>query len=121
WRDSDERMAQFVARLNDLGLQFVHGARFWHVLDASAGKDQAANWLIEAYRRQWRARPLTLGLGDGPNDAPLLDVMDYAVVVKGLNREGVHLRNDDPQRVYRSQTEGPDGWREGMDYFFSRS
>ncbi len=86
WRDSDERMAQFVARLNDLGLQFVHGARFWHVLDASAGKDQAANWLIEAYRRQWRARPLTLGLGDGPNDAPLLDVMDYAVVVKGLNR-----------------------------------
>ncbi|ECV7263772.1 mannosyl-3-phosphoglycerate phosphatase-related protein, partial [Salmonella enterica subsp. enterica serovar Enteritidis] len=97
------------------------GARFWHVLDASAGKDQAANWLIEAYRRQWRARPLTLGLGDGPNDAPLLDVMDYAVVVKGLNREGVHLRNDDPQRVYRSQNEGPDGWREGMDYFFSRS
>lgn len=55
WRDSDERMAQFVARLNELGLQFVHGARFWHVLDASAGKDQAANWLIEAYRRQWRA------------------------------------------------------------------
>ncbi len=44
--------------------------------------------------------------------------MDYAVVVKGLNREGVHLRNDDPQRVYRSQNEGPDGWREGMDYFF---
>ncbi|EFV2155667.1 flagellar type III secretion system protein FliR [Salmonella enterica] len=64
---------------------------------------------------------LALGLGDGPNDAPLLDVMDYAVVVKGLNREGVHLRNDDPQRVYRSQNEGPDGWREGMDYFFSRS
>ncbi|EEF9690626.1 mannosyl-3-phosphoglycerate phosphatase-related protein [Salmonella enterica] len=121
WRDSDERMAQFVAHLNDLGLQFVHGARFWHVLDASAGKDQAANWLIEAYRRQWRTRPLTLGLGDGPNDAPLLDVMDYAVVVKGLNWEGVHLRNDDPQRVYRSQNEGPDGWREGMDYFFSRS
>ncbi|MCP0855303.1 mannosyl-3-phosphoglycerate phosphatase-related protein, partial [Salmonella enterica subsp. enterica serovar Give] len=46
---------------------------------------------------------LTLGLGDGPNDAPLLDVMDYAVVVKGLNREGVHLRNDDPQRVNGDQ------------------
>ncbi|ECL5912761.1 DUF2525 domain-containing protein [Salmonella enterica] len=23
--------------------------------------------------------------------------------------------------VHRSQNEGPDGWREGMDYFFSRS
>ena len=42
WRDSDERMADFTRQLNDLGLQFVHGARFWHVLDASAGKDQAA-------------------------------------------------------------------------------
>ncbi len=32
WRDSDERMAQFTARLNELGLQFMQGARFWHVL-----------------------------------------------------------------------------------------
>lgn len=40
WRDSDEHMAQFIARLNELGLQFMQGARFWHVLDASAGKDQ---------------------------------------------------------------------------------
>lgn len=31
WRDSDERMAQFTARLNELGLQFMQGARFWHV------------------------------------------------------------------------------------------
>lgn len=38
WRDSDEHMAQFIARLNELGLQFMQGARFWHVLDASAGK-----------------------------------------------------------------------------------
>lgn len=73
WRDSDERMAQFVARLNDLGLQFVHGARFWHVLDASAGKDQAANWLIgKRYRRQWHARPLmTLGNETAPMMRPL--------------------------------------------------
>lgn len=28
WRDSDERMAQFTARLNELGLQFMQGARF---------------------------------------------------------------------------------------------
>lgn len=27
WRDSDERMAQFTARLNELGLQFMQGAR----------------------------------------------------------------------------------------------
>ncbi|SQD04579.1 mannosyl-3-phosphoglycerate phosphatase [Escherichia coli] len=64
-------------------------------------------------------RPTTLGLGDGPNDAPLLEVMDYAVIVKGLNREGVHLHDEDPTRVWRTQREGPEGWREGLDHFFS--
>ncbi|ENP9494139.1 HAD-IIB family hydrolase, partial [Escherichia coli] len=119
WRDSDERMAQFTARLNELGLQFMQGARFWHVLDASAGKDQAANWIIATYQQLSGKRPTTLGLGDVPNDAPLLEVMDYAVIVKGLNREGVHLHDEDPTRVWRTQREGPEGWREGLDHFFS--
>lgn len=44
-------MAQFTARLNELGLQFMQGARFWHVPDASAGKDQAANWIIATYQQ----------------------------------------------------------------------
>lgn len=105
WRDSDERMADFTRQLNDLGLQFVQGARFWHVLDASAGKDQAANGLIDLYQRQWKRRPVTVGLGDGPNDAPLLEAMDYAVIVKGLSREGVILRPDSTVQVYRTQRE----------------
>ena len=99
--------------------QVMQGARFWHVLDASAGKDQAANWIIATYQQLSGRRPTTLGLGDGPNDAPLLEVMDYAVIVKGLNREGVHLHDEDPARVWRTQREGPEGWREGLDHFFS--
>ncbi|STP19430.1 mannosyl-3-phosphoglycerate phosphatase [Escherichia coli] len=50
-------MAQFIARLNELGLQFMQGARFWHVLDASAGKDQAANWIIATYQQLSGRRP----------------------------------------------------------------
>ncbi|ENL8725944.1 mannosyl-3-phosphoglycerate phosphatase-related protein [Citrobacter amalonaticus] len=119
WRDSDERMADFTRQLNDLGLQFVHGARFWHVLDASAGKDQAANGLIAQYQQQGKRRPVTVGLGDGPNDAPLLEAMDYAVIVKGLSREGVILRPDSTVQVYRTQREGPEGWDEGMTHFFA--
>lgn len=119
WRDSDEHMEAFAQQLNDLGLQFVQGARFWHVLDASSGKDQAANWLIAQYQRQWKRRPVTVGLGDGPNDAPLLEAMDYAVIVKGLSREGVMLHPDAAPQVYRTQHEGPKGWDEGMSHFFA--
>ncbi|MGP3593046.1 mannosyl-3-phosphoglycerate phosphatase-related protein [Vagococcus sp. WN89Y] len=121
WRDSDKQMAAFDAALAQLGLRFVQGARFWHVLDERAGKDQAVNWLTRRYRHYTGKRYSTLGLGDGPNDAPLLDSVDYAIVVKGLNREGIVLRKDTPDRVYRTQQEGAAGWREGLDQFFAAS
>lgn len=116
WRDSDERMQAFDAVLAQLGLRFVQGARFWHVLDERSGKDQAVNWLIRQYRHYRGVTHVTIGLGDGPNDAPLLDAVNFAIVVKGLNRHGVNLRHDTPERVYRCALEGAAGWREGMDY-----
>ena len=118
WRDSDARMSDFAARLGALGLLFIQGARFWHVLDQRGDKAQAAIFLLNKYQQREGKRRTTLGLGDGPNDAPLLDVVDYAIVVKGLNREGVRLRRNDPQRVYRTVQEGPAGWSEGMAHFF---
>lgn len=119
WRDSDEQMKRFAAQLARQGLKIVPGARFWHILDTSCGKDVAVHWLVEQYRLHDGFDPTTLGLGDGPNDAPLLDSVAFAVVVKGFNREGVSLKNNDPTRVYRTQHTGPAGWREGLDYFLT--
>ncbi len=116
WRDSDERMQAFDAALAQLGLRFVQGARFWHVLDERSGKDQAVSWLIRQYHHYSGITHITIGLGDGPNDAPLLDAVNFAIIVKGLNRHGVHLQHDTPERVYHCALEGAAGWREGMDY-----
>ncbi|HBH14139.1 MAG TPA: mannosyl-3-phosphoglycerate phosphatase-related protein, partial [Leclercia adecarboxylata] len=69
WRDSDEQMAAFETALETLGLKFIQGARFWHILDARGGKDQAVSWLNEQYLQRDGMLPTTLGLGDGPNDA----------------------------------------------------
>ena len=119
WRDSDENMAHFEEALVRQGLKFVQGARFWHILDARCGKDWAVKWVIEQYRQLDGIALTTIGLGDGPNDAPQLDSDDYAVIVKGINRHGVHLLDDRPARVYHTQLPGPAGWREGLDHFFS--
>ncbi|MBE3289340.1 MULTISPECIES: mannosyl-3-phosphoglycerate phosphatase-related protein [Enterobacter] len=119
WRDSDEAMARFEAALAQRGLKCLQGARFWHILDAGCGKDVAANWLIAQYRERENIEPTTLGLGDGPNDAPLLDSVDFAVVIKGINRQGIRLRDDSPSRVYHTRQAGPLGWQEGLDHFLS--
>ncbi|MCP6705793.1 mannosyl-3-phosphoglycerate phosphatase-related protein, partial [Klebsiella pneumoniae] len=50
WRDSDEQMKRFAAELARQGLKIVPGARFWHILDTSCGKDVAVHWLVEQYR-----------------------------------------------------------------------
>ncbi|MGX5029454.1 mannosyl-3-phosphoglycerate phosphatase-related protein [Enterobacter asburiae] len=119
WRDTDEAMVRFEEALAQSGLKCLQGARFWHILDAYCGKDVAVNWLKEQYREHENIEPTTLGLGDGPNDAPLLDSVDFAVVIKGLNRQGITLRDDNPERVYHTQRPGPVGWQEGLDHFLS--
>ncbi len=58
WRDSDERMAQFIARLNELGLQFMRvraSGTYWMPLP----EDQAANWIIATYQQLSGRRPTT--------------------------------------------------------------
>ncbi|MEO3991270.1 mannosyl-3-phosphoglycerate phosphatase-related protein [Pseudocitrobacter cyperus] len=117
WRDSDERMAAFSAKLQQLGLRFIQGARFWHVLDEQSGKAQAVSFLRRRMLQREGHDRLAIGLGDGPNDAELLDATDYAVVIKSLSRAGVQLQNDDPQRVYHTEQRGPHGWSEGINHF----
>ena len=119
WRDSDERMQAFEETMLSLGLQFVQGARFWHVLDQRGGKDQVVSWLLSRFQSREGFRRTSIGLGDGPNDASLLDSTDYAVVIKGLNRLGIQLKKDTPERVYHTASGGPEGWREGLDYWLS--
>lgn len=114
WRDSDERMAQFTARLNELGLQFMQGARFWHVWMPLPEKIRLPTGLSRPINNcQANAQP-HLASGDGPNDAPLLEVMDYAVIVKGLNREGgicmMRIRPTSGERSVKDRKDGVKGW-----------
>ncbi|WP_312981382.1 mannosyl-3-phosphoglycerate phosphatase-related protein [Atlantibacter sp.] len=121
WRDSDERLAAFSEDLNNLGLCMMEGGHFWHVLDQRGGKGSALTWLIDQYRHREGVRPGTIAIGDSPNDVTMLDVADYAVVVQGYSKQPVVLKNDTPQRVYRTQAYGPAGWCEGLDYFLGSS
>lgn len=117
WRDSDEQMERFAAELARQGLKIVgeHASGISRTPAAAKTRRFTGLWTSIACTRV--PEPTTLGLGDGPNDAPLLDSVGFAVVVKGFNREGVSLKNNDPARVYHTQHTGPTGWCEGLDYF----
>ena len=117
WRDSDEAFEHFRDALATDGLALAQGGRFWHVMPAGSGKGEAVRWLLS---QQADAVRTTIGLGDGPNDAPMLDAVDYAVVIKGYSKTPVSLSRTDQQQVYHTAHYGPEGWREGLDYFLTQ-
>lgn len=117
WRDSDEAFDQFHDVLRAEGLALTQGGRFWHVMPAGSGKGEALRWLLAHSPGEAR---VTIGLGDGPNDAPMLDAVDYAVVIKGYSKTPVTLSRSDQQQIYHTAHHGPEGWREGLDYFLTQ-
>lgn len=116
WDDDETRLQGFREGLAGDGLQLVRGGRFWHAT-GNSHKGSAVSWLIERYQSLRGRRPLTLALGDGPNDIPMLEVVDQAVVIRGCH--GLDVSPVQP-RLYRSVATGPAGWAEGVAHWWGR-
>ncbi len=81
--DSEELVERIVREADAKGLRVTRGGRFCH-LTGRIDKGDACRQIIECYRRQWKAAEgemMTIGLGDGPNDLPMLAVVDHPVVI----------------------------------------
>ena len=116
WADSEARLEDFRQGLAGDGLHLVRGGRFWHATGES-DKGQAVSWLTERFAALRGLRPLTLALGDGPNDIAMLEAVDQAVVIRGCH--GLEVSPQQPE-LYRSRESGPSGWAEGVDYWWGR-
>lgn len=120
WRDDSEKLEDFRMALAEHNLALTQGGRFWHVMPAGCGKGIALQQLQQHLEQRSGEKRTTLGLGDGPNDVPMLEQVDYAVVIKGFSKTPVILTRRDQQNVYHTAHAGPLGWREGLDYFLAQ-
>ncbi len=66
--------------LKSEGLSTFQGNRYYHVLGGS-DKGKAAGILKKLYRQKF-GKITTIGIGDSPNDFPMLEVMDKRVLLK---------------------------------------
>jgi predicted mannosyl-3-phosphoglycerate phosphatase (HAD superfamily) len=92
------------------GLQVVSGGRFHHLVGGS-DKGRAVRALRDLYVRA-RGPVRTIGLGDSPNDEPMLREVDVPVLVRrpdGGTTDAVQL----PGLVLAPYS-GPAGWREAV-------
>ncbi len=92
------------------GISWVEGGRLRHLAKGS-DKGKAARLLSGLYRK--RFGPIrTVGLGDAPNDLPLLLSVDLPVAVRQKGGANPRLRGLKGVRVTRRV--GPAGWSEAI-------
>ncbi len=91
----------------------MQGARFWHVLDASAGKIRLPTGLSRPINN-CQANAQHTWPGRWTKRCALTGGNGLRVIVKGLNREGVHLHDEDParsgERSVKDRKAGVKGW-----------
>ncbi|MBD2103786.1 mannosyl-3-phosphoglycerate phosphatase [Leptolyngbya sp. FACHB-261] len=102
--------SRLAAGLSRVPLNLQRGGRFWS-LTGPADKGQAVRILLSCYRRQYG--PVTcLGLGDSPNDLPLLQAVDRAVVIPGRRSADVWSQRGNGWTL--APAAGPEGWNEAV-------
>lgn len=107
--DPERQGAEFAAAAAAVGLTATQGGRFWHVL-SGADKGRAVALLARLYR-QLDPDLVTAGLGDSPNDAPLLQSVDRPCLV--ARPDGSHAPLDLPGLV-RAPLPGPAGFNQAV-------
>ncbi len=98
-------------------LTLTRGGRFYH-LTGPNDKGKAVRLLINLYQKINRSI-VSIGLGDSPNDFPMLENVDLPVLIK---KKTGHLEPwPGLTPVYHSREIGPKGWNEFVNHFLKEA
>ena len=115
WQDTEAALESFQQQLNKLGLQCVKGGRFYHVM-GMFNKASCFHSLKTHYAQGQAEEIAVIALGDSPNDLPMLQQADYAVVIP--TAQGTHLQLDHSS-VFLATQPAPYGWQLGIDHWLA--
>jgi len=122
WLGDEASLHRFRQALDIEGFALQRGGRFYHVMPLGTNKGVALQWLMNYYRAQHEPRKCgaslkALALGDGENDLSMLMAADYGVLIR--SPAGSLPQVDSlPDSIYKTRRFGPEGWMEGMRYWY---
>jgi len=94
----------------ELGIDCVRGGRFLHLF-CGGDKGKAVDVILNVYQEQGGS-VISVGLGDGQNDLPMLWAVDKAVVMQ--TQEGGYLEALDRPDFMKAGGRGPGAWNKVM-------
>jgi len=108
----DRNILDLRAVAYQFGLQITTGGRFHHLMGGN-DKGKAVRIVAGFFEREYSNREvLSVGIGDGPNDIPMLNVVAYPIVVQ--QPDGSYLHAPLPPHTLFAKGHGPAGWAEGI-------
>ncbi|MBE9043640.1 HAD-IIB family hydrolase [Pleurocapsales cyanobacterium LEGE 10410] len=116
WQDTELALNNFQQELENIKLKCVRGGRFHHVMGLF-DKASCLPQLKAYYSQRWQEKIGIVALGDSPNDLPMLEQADYAIVIPSIKGSLKPNRDD----IFFATKPGPSGWQEGIDFFLNRA
>ncbi|MED5523243.1 MAG: HAD-IIB family hydrolase [Pseudomonadota bacterium] len=104
WQGDESSKWAFEQALAGHQLQAQQGGRFFTVMGQYS---KAA--AFDALRRHYPGARL-IALGDSPNDGPMLDAADIAVVIQSARSDQLHPKGP----TIRTTAPGPSGWNQAI-------
>lgn len=101
--------AGFLKAIEECGLRWTRG-RLYHIMGES-DKGKAVRMLKKWYVGEY-AKIISIGLGDGLNDLPLLREVEHPVLVR--KEDGTHDTDVSLSGLLRTEGIGPAGWNEAV-------
>ncbi len=105
FRGSETDTQRLLERIISKGFNYTQG-RFFHVL-GNNDKGKAVSLLIDLYRNNF-GEITTIAVGDSPNDIPMLEKVDYPIIVQ--KPDGSYDSRIEIPNIIKADGIGPYGW-----------
>lgn len=109
--EDEKHIPELSRKAKRQGLRITRGGRFFHFIGEHNDKGLAVKTAKAIYTENWRITPTTIGLGDSPNDFPMLAVVDYPVLIPHPDGryEDIIL-----PRLTLAKSPGSKGWNDAL-------
>ena len=112
WEDTKKKRSEFIKEVkkHNKKLEVLDGGRFLHILD-SYDKGIALKKFFKI-KNIIDSHYISISLGDSENDIPMLELTDYACIIKSRKNTNLMLKN---KNIFRSKLPAPEGWKESIE------
>ncbi|MEM5469728.1 HAD-IIB family hydrolase [Celeribacter marinus] len=110
WVGAQDGLDAFIAALSERGVFARRGGRFLTLSFGATKADHMADIVSK-----WAPPPLSLALGDAPNDTDMIAAADFGVIITNPDAPPLaQMAGEATGRITRSTDSGPVGWNKSV-------